>query len=258
MVERIRHELHVRAATVAYVVDLAPRMRRVGVALSPGAAPVPWTHLAVGDHVKLAFPDATGDLRLPAQPGVRPGPDTPRPILRDYTVRAVPDAGHVVFDFVLHGDGPASGWASAAKPGSPLGVLGPRGSRVMPGDRPRYLCLVDATALPAAARWLEELPADAVVDIAVEGHPDTICALPDRPGATFTHVEGTDGSGLVAHLADRRPVAGDLVWAAGETSSMLAVRRAAGELGVARGDLDVQGYWKHGVAGRDHHAPLDE
>lgn len=258
MAERIRHELHARAATVADVVDLAPRMRRVVVALSLGSAPVPWTHLAVGDHVKLAFPDATGDLRLPAQPGVRPGPDAPRPILRDYTVRAVPDDGHAVFDFVLHGDGPASTWASGAEPGSPIGVLGPRGSHVMPGDRPRYLCLVDSTALPAAARWLEEAPPGAIVDVAVEGPADTICALPERPGATVTHVEGTDGSGLAAHLADRRPVAGDLVWAAGETSSMIAVRCAAGELGVARDDLDVQGYWKHGVANRDHHAPLDE
>lgn len=259
MGEVIRHELHARRGTVADVVDLAPRMRRVTVALADGAPPVPWHRLAVGDHVKLAFPDPrTGDLKLPERPGQRPAADAPRPVLRDYTVRAVPDPGHVVFDFVIHGSGPASTWAEQAEPGASIGVLGPRGSRVMPGDRPRYLCLVDSTALPAAARWLEEAPADAIVDVAVEGPADTICALPDRPDSTVTHVEGTDGSGLVAHLADRRPVAGDLVWAAGETSSMIAVRRAAGELGVARDDLDVQGYWKHGVANRDHHAPLDE
>ena len=258
MAERIRHELHARAATVADVIDLAPRMRRVVVVLAPGSAPVPWVHLAVGDHVKLAFPDTAGELRLPKQPGVRPGPDAPRPVLRDYTVRAVPNPEQAVFDFVLHGDGPASAWASEAKVGSPIGVLGPRGSHVMPGDRARYLCLVDSTALPAAARWLEETPVGAVVDIAIEGPSDTISDLPQRAGASVTHVDGTDGSGLAAHLTSRRPVAGDLVWAAGETSSMITVRRAAIELGVARDDLDVQGYWKHGIANRDHHAPLDQ
>ena len=97
MGEVIRHELHARRGTVADVVDLAPRMRRVTVALADGAPPVPWHRLAVGDHVKLAFPDPrTGDLRLPERPGQRPAADAPRPVLRDATVRAVPDPGHVV------------------------------------------------------------------------------------------------------------------------------------------------------------------
>lgn len=253
MSQVIRYELHARTGTVAEVIDLAPRMRRVVVALADGEPPVPWVRLAVGDHVKLAFPDANGQVRLPQKtPGV------PRPTLRDYTVRAVPGPGHAVFDFVIHGDGPASTWASNARVGSPIGVLGPRGSHVMPGDRARYLCLVDATALPAAARWLEEAPADAVVDVAVEGPADTIAELPARANGGVTCVEGTDGSGLAAHLRSRRPARGDLVWAAGETSSMIAVRRAATELGVSRDDLDVHGYWKHGIANRDHHAPLEE
>ncbi|MFT3877639.1 MAG: siderophore-interacting protein [Propioniciclava sp.] len=254
----IRHELHARVGAVAEVIDLAPRMRRVVIELAAGSPPVPWVRLAVGDHVKLAFPDASGRLNLPAQPGVRPAPGEPRPVLRDYTVRAVPDAAHAVFDFVLHGDGPASTWASNATVGSPLGVLGPRGSRVMPGDRPRYLCLIDSTALPAAARWMEEAPADAVVEVAVEGPAETIAALPTRANGSLTRVEGTDGSGLVAYLTGHRPHPGDLVWAAGETSSMIAVRRAAAALGVSREDLDVHGYWKQGVANRDHHAPLED
>jgi hypothetical protein len=39
---------------------------------------------------------------------------------------------------------------------------------------------------------------------------------------------------------------------------MVTVREAARALGVAKDDLEVDGYWKRGIAGRDHHAPLDE
>ncbi|MBR7744724.1 siderophore-interacting protein [Phycicoccus sp. BSK3Z-2] len=256
---RVRHDLHVRRAEVSVVEDLGPRLRRLTLALAADAAAVPFVPLAVGDHVKLALPHpVTGDLVLP-RPGTDAEPGAPRPVLRDYTVRAVPDERHVVVDVVLHGEGAASTWAAAAAPGTPVGVLGPRGSVVMPGDRARYLCLLDESALPVAARWLEEAPAGALVDVAVEVEDPATAAvpLPARGDARVTWVAGTDGAGLARHLADLRPGPDDLVWAAGEAGSMLAVRRAAKDLGVAPDALEVHGYWRHGVAGRDHHAPLE-
>ncbi|MFV0452949.1 MAG: siderophore-interacting protein [Propioniciclava sp.] len=252
----IPHELHARSATVRHVENLSTTYRRLTLALVPGEAAVPWVPMAVGAHCKVVLPDpATGEVRFPAW-----GPGSGRPSggspLRDYTIRAVPEAGSVVIEAVLHGDGPGSAWAAGATEGTTAGILGPRGSKVMPADRPRYLCLVDGSALATAARLLEEAPAEAIVDVAVEGI-DPTGILPDRAGANVTMVEDTDGTGLAAHLARMMPGPDDLVWGAGEASSMLRVRHAARALGVTSDDLVIHGYYKHGVSGRDHHAPLD-
>lgn len=257
---RVRHDLHIRSARVSATSDLGPRLRRVSITLDPGCEPVPFVPLAVGDHVKLALPHpTTGRLALPL-PGAVADASGPRPVLRDYTVRGVPDEHTVVVDVVLHGSGPASDWAAAAVRGTPVGVLGPRGSLVMPADRSRYLCLVDESALPVAARWLEEAPPAAAVEVVVEcEHTDTARVdLPARTGARVVWVEGRDGAGLADHLRQLRPGPGDLVWAAGETGAMVLLRRTARELGVGKDSLDVHGYWKRGVAGRDHHAPLED
>lgn len=247
---RIRHELHRRRGAVSDVHDLSARLRRVTIALDPGTAPVPHVPMAVGDHIKLAFPHPdTGALDLE-------GPE--RPVLRDYTIRAVPEPGSVVVDVVLHGSGPGSTWARGAEVGSTIGVLGPRGSHVMPEDRGRYLVLADESAHPAAARWLEEAPAGAEVHVVLETQDASTADLPHRPEASVTIVAGSDGTGLVRELEALAPEAGDLVWAAGEATAMLAVRRAAKDLGLDKDDVEIDGYWKRGVAGRDHHAPLED
>ncbi|MFV0407372.1 MAG: siderophore-interacting protein [Propioniciclava sp.] len=253
---KIPHELQARRAQVSAVADLTPGYRRLTLTLAEGEAAVPWVHLAVGAHIKLVLPDpVTQELSFPTwgQSAGRPSGGSP---LRDYTIRAVPDPRTLVVEVVVHGSGPGSTWAEHAAVGTPVGILGPRGSKVMPDDRSRYLCLVDGSALAVAGRWLEEAPAHAVVDIAVEG-ADPSGILPERPDARITLVEDSDGTGLAAHLARLAPGAGDLVWAAGETSSMVRVRTAARALGVTQDDLEIQGYYRHGVAGRDHHAPLD-
>ena len=192
------HPLHVRRATVSRVEPLGGRMRRVTLDLEAGAPPIPWVPLAVGDHVKVAFPHpSTGELILPTVVDDRPRlPEgASRPVTRDYTVRGVEDARpdgsqQVSIDLVVHGTGPASTWASSAGPGDVVGLLGPRGSMTEP------------------------------------------------------------------------PAPGDYVWAAGQAGAMVQVRRAAGEMGI--GDeslhpsaLQVDGYWRRGVAGRDHHEPLE-
>jgi len=248
--ERIRHDLHTRLGAVSEVSDLSDRLRRVRITFEPGTAPVPHIPLAVGDHVKLAFPHPdSGELDLEGGE---------RPVMRDYTIRAVPDEDSVIVDVVLHGSGPGSTWARGAGVGTRVGVLGPRGSHVMPADRSRYLVLVDDSAHPAAARWLEEAPDGAEVHVVLETEDSLTADLPTRAEASVTVVAGANGTALVRELIALGPRPGDLVWAAGEAGAMLAVRQTAKGLGVAQDDLEVDGYWKRGIAGRDHHAPLDE
>lgn len=263
------HPLHVRHAVVRQVSALGSRMRRVTLALGHDQPPVPWSPLAVGDHVKVAFPHPkTGDLALPTVVDDRPRmPEgLARPVTRDYTVRAVDDSfegQHLTLDFVVHGDGPASTWAQHASPGDVVGLLGPRGSVTEPDDAARYLCFGDETAIPALARWLEEAPdsAPVVVTIQVPG-PGSVIDLPARDGATVTWLMGEDADTLAHQLRSIEPTPGpgDYVWAAGEAGAMLALRAAAKEMGIGQDPssaVQVDGYWRRGVAGRDHHTPLD-
>ncbi|MDR6866767.1 NADPH-dependent ferric siderophore reductase [Microbacterium resistens] len=98
-------------------------------------------------------------------------PDALRNAIRTYTIRAVrPAEREIDIDFVLHGtEGPASAWASAAKVGDPLAIVGPD-SRVdghdggiewHPGHADTLLIAGDETAVPAICAIVESLPADA-------------------------------------------------------------------------------------------------
>ncbi|KUG53321.1 hypothetical protein AVL62_00465 [Serinicoccus chungangensis] len=263
------HPLHVRRAAVSHVEQLGGRMRRITLGLEAGTPPIPWVRLAVGDHVKVAFPHpTTGELTLPTVVDDRPSlPEgAQRPVTRDYTVRGVHDADQtqqVTIDFVVHGTGPASTWASGARKGDVVGLLGPRGSMTEPADARRYVCLADETALPAVGRWLEEAPAGIPLEVVVQV-PDATCLvpLPQRADARVTWLMDEEEGTLAESLRSLPPEPGDYVWAAGEAGTMVQVRRAAAELGVGGealkpSALQVDGYWRRGVPGRDHHEPLE-
>lgn len=94
---------------------------------------------------------------------------TERNPMRTYTIRGVA-SGRLVVDVVAHGDtGPASRWIARAEVGDRLLVVGPDGSSRLPvggsewhpGAATTLLVAGDETAVPAACRILESLPADA-------------------------------------------------------------------------------------------------
>ncbi|WP_164234170.1 siderophore-interacting protein [Microbacterium hydrocarbonoxydans] len=131
-------------------------------------------------RIKLIFPPASGVL----PPLDRDSedwwgaflavPEEERGSMRTYSVRelVVSEAGsEVVVDFVLHLQpgltGPASTWASAAKPGDEIFLVGPRrgredrgGIEYAPGTASSVLLAGDETAAPAIARILEDAPGD--------------------------------------------------------------------------------------------------
>ncbi|WP_460754559.1 siderophore-interacting protein [Myceligenerans cantabricum] len=141
-------------------------------------------------RIKLLLPAPTGgwDHLLRDDPdwftAWRELPPERRNPLRTYTVRAVrQDLREVDVDMVLHGDsGPASRWATAARKGEPLVIMGPDarhdgphgGREFTPPSRSHALLLAgDETAVPAIASICEALPADAVGEVFLEvPHPE--------------------------------------------------------------------------------------
>ena len=66
------------------------------------------------------------------------------------------------------------------------------------------------------------------------------------------------GDGSVKALSELELDGGTYVWAAGEAGTLIAARRwLRNESPVAREAVKVDGYWKQGLADRDHHAPID-
>lgn len=257
-VTRVRHPLRSRLLTVVRVEKVAARMVSVRLA---GDDVADLVSLSPQDHVKLFLPHEPGVIpELPEVAGDR-WVGGRHLTSRDYTVRRF-DTGARWIDIVLlvHEHGAAGRWAGRVAVGDRAGVLGPRGSVIVPDTFDRYVLAVDETALPAAARWLEELLPDARATVVVEAQDEgDVVDLPTRAQAEITWLfrRGAE-PGTTSLLADA--VEGlDLsegevfVWVAGEAGSIRPLRRYLRSVGFTPGDHEVDGYWRRGVTDYDHH-----
>ncbi|MBC9937470.1 MULTISPECIES: siderophore-interacting protein [unclassified Leucobacter] len=137
-------------------------------------------------RIKVIFPPHAGDLPDLAPDTWYPEwlelPEEARGAMRTYSIRDVcvdATGTEVVVDFVLHlapgTSGPAALWASGARAGDEVLLVGPRRGRLDgggiefdPGAAPRVLLAGDETAAPAIARILEDAPHDLVGDAFIE------------------------------------------------------------------------------------------
>jgi NADPH-dependent ferric siderophore reductase len=214
----------------------------------------PLAHFADLGHdqrIKVVLPIPGADLdEFPDGPDWylrwRELPDERRHPLRTYTVRAVrADRREVDVDFVLHGDGgPASRWASHARPGDRVALVGPdaryqgpiAGREWAPPADARHLLLAgDETAVPAISVIAESLTGDVPATVLLEvPHHEDILELRTRPGVEVTWLP-RDGA---AH-GDR------LIPAVREATAELARELAtapAGELNDV--DVDTELLWE--------------
>jgi NADPH-dependent ferric siderophore reductase len=240
--------------TVVAVTSVTPSVRRVTLSGTPQAV------AAAGPTVSVLVP-RVGDP-APRWPAVARDGRIVWPVgshgvsLRSYTARRQdPAAGEVDIDFVLHGDGPAAAWASAAGPGALLGVAG--GGSL--GNAPAgWLLLVgDETALPAIARILGEAePTTTGLVLAEVAGPAEEQALPAPHGVTvrWLHRGGTP-PGESSLLTDAvaaldRPGREDLfAWVAAESAAVRTIRAdLRGRWGLGRAQHHAIGYWRRGRA----------
>lgn len=132
------------------------------------------TSHAPDQRIKIFFPDSAGEpAKLPQEGWLnawKVQDPARRAPMRTYTIRALrPDVGEVDVDFVLHGDsGPASAWATRARPGSKVQMVAPNARFAgdpggyewrPPVDLADVLLIADETAVPALAGILDDLAA---------------------------------------------------------------------------------------------------
>ncbi len=158
--EEIASLPNLRSLKVLAVLDLSPHIRRITF----GAPKLRRFDTPLALHAKLLLPRDHAPLRLPKLTPVGTvdwGADHERAIIRKYTIRHIdPQSGTLDIDFVLHDlGGPGSRFAANAKVGNMIGMIGPGGGSAKPADW--NLFAGDETALPAIARLIEALPADA-------------------------------------------------------------------------------------------------
>jgi NADPH-dependent ferric siderophore reductase len=235
LVRRVRHELKVRELTVTRIERLGDGFAAITFA---GEALADFTSLSFDDHVKFMFPDAEGEQ-----------------VRRDYTPRRFSrEALALTIEFALHGDGKASSWARNAVVGQRALVGGPRGSMIVPLELDWHLLTGDATALPAIARRLEELPGGSRAVVLVHAEP---ADRRDFAGGADVDLRWFDTpEALVADLqALALPAGRGFAWGGGEASMMARVRQVLNGKGVPREATRVSAYWKQGVA--EHHENLE-
>lgn len=247
-IRRIPYPVGIRTAEVVRKEYLNPRMLRLTI----GGPSLDGFHsYQADDHVKIVFPDPQGTLRLPtANEQLTLDWPRPLPITRKYTVRRFDAASRELdLDFVIHPGGIASEWAVSAEPGDPVSIAGPPGAKAFPQSYDHYVLAVDATALPAAARWLEEAPQDVSAQLVIEtgtiaehGYP-----LPRRDGVRITRLVRVGERSRLAPAVRSLflPTGRGFLFAAGEAEDIKPLRAFAKD----RMDALFTGYWKRGVAG---------
>ena len=245
-----RPKRRTRHATVVSVEPLTPHMIRVvfgGEGLD-GLKVGPFT-----DHyVKLQIPPPGAGYAAPFDPeeikAQRPREEWPR--VRTYTVRAWdPERRLLTVDFVVHGDeGVAGPWATAAKPGDVLQLMGPGGAYTPDADAAWHLMVGDLSVLPAIGASLQRVPDGIPVHVLVELDDDADREELTSPGdlhVTWLRADGSDTVLLEAVRALAFPPGPVHAFVHGEASSVRAVRRhLLVEREIPGEALSVSGYWK--------------
>jgi len=243
-----------RILSVKKAFNLTPNMIRVVFA---GPELVGFPPGCEGGNCKLMIPNV-GEARDRFADRLINGPP---PFRRTYTVRKFDaETQELSIDFVAHGDdGPASRWASHAKPGDFLGFAGPSTPKVTQFEAEWYLVAADPSAIPVAAAALEAMPRNAKGIAIFE-----VTSTKDRQDIDIPN--GIDVHWLVQpdpHVPStaQEELIRSLDWPAGRVQTCIAgesgvIRALRGfltnEKKVPREDVYISGYWKIGLVEDEH------
>ncbi|MBO0903133.1 siderophore-interacting protein [Jiella sonneratiae] len=224
---------------------LSPNFLRVTLA-APGVS----DFLAGGMHFRLAIPPRD---RAPVWPQLGRAGRTVWPKGEDalhcpaYTTAEVDvGAGHLFFDVYLHEGGLATTWALQAEEGAVVGLAGPGGGTLPPGD---FILLAgDETALPAIRRILAASPpvrrGHVLVELA-DPRDRMELQLPDAMSIEWLQRgETPDIFERARAVTLPKPGESRFVWIAGERELARRARlHFRDEGGVPAGESYIAAYW---------------
>ncbi|WP_103503851.1 siderophore-interacting protein [Streptomyces sp. SM14] len=182
-----------------------------------------------------------------------------RAVMRSYTVREQRHSPEELdVEFALHGDtGPASRWATRARPGDHAVLLGPTVADNggvdfrPPPDTDWVLLSGDETALPAIAGILDWLPAGTEARVWLEvPDPADRRWLPTRARSEIIWTcRGRSAISMHDSIRDAvLPGGTPYAWIAGEAGGVRALRRVlVNERGFDRRQVTFTGYWRRGT-----------
>lgn len=265
------HQAVVRALQVADVLRLSPALRRIvltgpdllGVTMPDGYRLAPMSSTGFDDRLLVMLPESGEDrpaLPVQGRGRIERRPDGRVGVRRSYTVRRwEPESARLTIDFVLHGHGPAASWAATCQPGDALHVLGPGISHAPPAQVDWLLIAGDETALPAIARWLEEMEPDTIADVLIEvdGAAQAIdLTAPTGASITWLYRNGRHASDstLLADAVRALPLRSGpgFAWVAAESDVVRPIRKhLRDERQMPRSQVQVTGYWRSGAAEDD-------
>ncbi|MBM7825385.1 NADPH-dependent ferric siderophore reductase [Arcanobacterium pluranimalium] len=191
-------------------------------------------------------------------------------ISRDLTAMKVLPTG-IEIDIAKHADGELAQWLTRFSSDSDnkdfahsahVLLLGPKSSIVLPPVE-QILIAVDHSAFPALTRWLDHLDDNAHIDVVLittwDGVQRYFHKHWTRSNVTFHIIEPDYSGETLLDLIKSLPLEADqYVWLAGEASTLIPARKwLRNESGIPKENMKIDGYWKHGVAGRSHHDPID-
>ncbi len=204
-----------------------------------------------GLHIKLMIPsDAAREPVWPAvaKNGTTAWPQGPDKLhVRYYTIRSFDLVRKTVtIDVVRHYGGKIAEWASTARKGASLGLMGPGGGGI-PETTGCLFLAGDYTALPAIARILEALPENAA---------GTVLVTASQPGSgrqylpeTSLTVREVDGGSLYAEASRLVSAESNVqyAWFGGEFDEAQSMRRLfKQELGLDKDHQLSVAYWRRG------------
>jgi NADPH-dependent ferric siderophore reductase len=215
--------------SIAGVVDIGPRMRRITIA---GEALATFVALP-GQDVVVHVSDGHGG-------GVS----------RRYTIRNLDVvAQQLDLDVVMHGDGPGASWAASVAIGDGVAVFGPRG-KVQLAAAGWQLFVGDESAIPAIAEMIAALPSEATIVALIEvtdaadQQPITAAGPVD---VRWLHRRATPPGG--SELLVRAVAAIDIpdvdrhAYLFGESRIVRRLRDDLGMRGLQPQEISAKGYW---------------
>jgi NADPH-dependent ferric siderophore reductase len=246
-------ERRIFLAEVARVAPVTPHMVRITLT---GSDLRQYESVGADQFLYVFLPEANG-----ARPRVehdftwddwRTLPPEERQVGRYYTVRYCrPEAGELDLDFVLHGDGPATSWATQAAPGDLVALWGPRYAYDPPAATDLLILLADETGLPATGAILESLPTGArchaLIEIRDSSAEQPLISEGDVEITWLHRGDADPGTSLVEAVQslERPDGANVYVWGGAEFNVMQDCREHFHQVwGLENARIRTVGYWR--------------